>query len=207
MSPRYWITYAMAKPICARLLGVFVEEAKAAGCRVHKGGAYVCMEGPQFSTRAESEVYRSWGADVIGMTNLQEAKLAREAEICYATLAMVTEALKLSGIDLPEDDRKALVDGANTALTRLEEQRAISIPNDVSPPYHFSPVVAGMTVDKARRPFVVSKAPALKRPGALDDVARGRDELIAAGRRRAARFTTRESGARLAEAYRTCATT
>ena len=82
---------SMAKPICARLLGVFVEEAKAAGCRVHKGGTYVCMEGPQFSTRAESEVYRSWGADVIGMTNLQEAKLAREAEICYATLAMVTD--------------------------------------------------------------------------------------------------------------------
>ena len=82
---------SMAKPICSRLLGVFVEEAKAAGCRVHKGGAYVCMEGPQFSTRAESEVYRSWGADVIGMTNLQEAKLAREAEICYATLAMVTD--------------------------------------------------------------------------------------------------------------------
>jgi len=82
---------SMAKPICSRLLGVFFEEAKAAGCRVHKGGAYVCMEGPQFSTRAESEVYRGWGADVIGMTNLQEAKLAREAEICYATLAMVTD--------------------------------------------------------------------------------------------------------------------
>ena len=82
---------SMAKPICPRLLGVFFEEAKAAGCRVHKGGAYVCMEGPQFSTRAESEVYRGWGADVIGMTNLQEAKLAREAEICYATLAMVTD--------------------------------------------------------------------------------------------------------------------
>jgi 5'-methylthioadenosine phosphorylase len=82
---------SMAKPICPRLLGVFFEEAKAAGCRAHKGGAYVCMEGPQFSTRAESEVYRGWGADVIGMTNLQEAKLAREAEICYATLAMVTD--------------------------------------------------------------------------------------------------------------------
>ena len=56
-----------------------------------RGGTYVCMEGPQFSTRAESNLYRSWGADVIGMTNLQEAKLAREAEICYATMAMVTD--------------------------------------------------------------------------------------------------------------------
>ncbi len=87
------------------------------------------------------------------------------------TLAMVTDALKLSGIDLPEDDRKALVDGANTALTRLEEQRAIDIPNDVSPPYHFSPVVAGMTVNKTRLPFVLSKAPAVKRPANLEDVA------------------------------------
>ena len=87
------------------------------------------------------------------------------------TLAMVTDALKLSGIELGEEDRKALVDSANTALARLDEQRAIHIPNDVSPPYHFSPVVAGITVDKTRRPFVVSKAPALKRPDNLDDVA------------------------------------
>ena len=87
------------------------------------------------------------------------------------TLAMVTGALALSGIDLPEDDRKALVDGANAALTRLEEQRAIDIPNDVSPPYHFSPVVAGMTVDKTRKPFVLSKAPAVKRPATLEDLA------------------------------------
>ena len=82
---------SMAKPICPRLLELFAAEAKGAGCRVHKGGTYVCMEGPQFSTRAESEIYRQWGVDVIGMTNLQEAKLAREAEICYATLAMVTD--------------------------------------------------------------------------------------------------------------------
>ena len=87
------------------------------------------------------------------------------------TLAMVTDALKLSGIELGEEDRKALVDSANTALARLDEQRAIHIPNDVSPPYHFSPVVAGITVDKTRRPFVVSRAPALKRPANLDDVA------------------------------------
>jgi 5'-methylthioadenosine phosphorylase len=82
---------SMAKPICPRLIDVAVEAARAAGATVHRGGTYVCMEGPQFSTRAESEVYRQWGADIIGMTNLQEAKLAREAEICYVSLSMVTD--------------------------------------------------------------------------------------------------------------------
>jgi 5'-methylthioadenosine phosphorylase len=82
---------SVAKPICSSLLEVFAGEAAAAGAKVHKGGVYLCMEGPQFSTRAESVIHRSWGVDIIGMTNLQEAKLAREAEICYATLAMVTD--------------------------------------------------------------------------------------------------------------------
>ena len=82
---------SFARPVCPDLVPVFVDGARAAGATVHQGGCYLCMEGPLFSTRAESEVYRSWGMDVIGMTNLQEAKLAREAEICYATLAMVTD--------------------------------------------------------------------------------------------------------------------
>jgi 5'-methylthioadenosine phosphorylase len=82
---------SIAKPVCPDLVPVFTDGARAAGATVHQGGTYLCMEGPQFSTRAESEVYRGWGMDVIGMTNLQEAKLAREAEICYATLAMVTD--------------------------------------------------------------------------------------------------------------------
>ena len=78
-------------PVCA-VVGKALEEAcKSAGVVGKRGGTYVCMEGPQFSTRAESNLYRSWGADVIGMTNLQEAKLAREAEMSYATLAMVTD--------------------------------------------------------------------------------------------------------------------
>ncbi len=78
-------------PVCATVCSA-IERACAEVCVVGKrGGTYVCMEGPQFSTRAESNLYRSWGADVIGMTNLQEAKLAREAEICYATMAMVTD--------------------------------------------------------------------------------------------------------------------
>src|SRR5512141_2310634 len=80
-----------ADPVCADLSAVLFEAAREAGATVHRGGAYVCMEGPAFSTRAESHLYRSWGGDVIGMTNLQEAKLAREAEICYATLAMATD--------------------------------------------------------------------------------------------------------------------
>jgi 5'-methylthioadenosine phosphorylase len=80
-----------AHPICAELSALAADCAEAAGARVHRGGTYVCMEGPQFSTLAESRLYRSWGADIIGMTNLQEAKLAREAEIAYATMALVTD--------------------------------------------------------------------------------------------------------------------
>jgi 5'-methylthioadenosine phosphorylase len=82
---------SLARPVSLRLAGVLAEAARAAGARLHEGGTYLCMEGPQFSTRAESEVYRQWGMDVIGMTNLQEAKLAREAEIAYASLAMITD--------------------------------------------------------------------------------------------------------------------
>jgi 5'-methylthioadenosine phosphorylase len=80
-----------AHPVCADLSKVAYESARVLGARAHLGGTYVCMEGPQFSTLAESRLYRAWGMDVIGMTNLQEAKLAREAEICYATLALVTD--------------------------------------------------------------------------------------------------------------------
>ena len=78
-------------PVCPTVMQTFVKACAAVGVTGKSGGTYVCMEGPQFSTRAESNLYRSWGADVIGMTNLQEAKLAREAEICYATMAMVTD--------------------------------------------------------------------------------------------------------------------
>jgi 5'-methylthioadenosine phosphorylase len=82
---------SFAHPVCPQLSRVAFESAQAAGARAHLGGTYVCMEGPQFSTVAESQLYRSWGMDVIGMTNLQEAKLAREAEICYTTIALVTD--------------------------------------------------------------------------------------------------------------------
>jgi len=80
-----------AHPFCTGLSAVMADAAEQAGATVHRGGTYVCMEGPQFSTVAESNAYRAGGFDIIGMTNLQEAKLAREAEICYATLALVTD--------------------------------------------------------------------------------------------------------------------
>ena len=80
-----------AHPICGELATIAADCAESVGATVHRGGTYVNMEGPQFSTLAESRLYRQWGMDVIGMTNLQEAKLAREAEICYATLALVTD--------------------------------------------------------------------------------------------------------------------
>src|SRR6202522_2102200 len=78
-------------PVCGEMTKIVNDACQAAGVTGKLGGTYICMEGPQFSTKAESNVYRSWGADVIGMTNLQEAKLAREAEICYVTVAMVTD--------------------------------------------------------------------------------------------------------------------
>ena len=82
---------AFGDPVCATVATAAEKGCKSVGVVGKLGGTYVCMEGPQFSTKAESNLYRSWGADVIGMTNLQEAKLAREAEICYATVAMVTD--------------------------------------------------------------------------------------------------------------------
>ncbi len=82
---------SFADPVCGTLADKLHQAAKSVGARVHKGGTYLCMEGPLFSTRAESHIYRQWGVSIIGMTNLQEAKLAREAEICYSTLAMSTD--------------------------------------------------------------------------------------------------------------------
>lgn len=80
-----------ADPVCKDLSAVLLAAAQEAGATVHRGGTYLCMEGPQFSTRAESQIYRSWGVDIIGMTNINEARLAREAEICYGTIALATD--------------------------------------------------------------------------------------------------------------------
>ena len=82
---------AFGDPVCPQLSRLVVQAAKASGAQVHASGTYLCIDGPQFSTRAESQIYRSWGVDVIGMTNLPEAKLAREAELCFSTLALVTD--------------------------------------------------------------------------------------------------------------------
>jgi len=82
---------SFADPVCPQLSDHLSRAGREAGATVHRGGTYLCIEGPQFSTRAESRIYRGWGVDVIGMTNLQEAKLSREAEICYATMALVTD--------------------------------------------------------------------------------------------------------------------
>lgn len=82
---------SFAYPVCSELLTVLYQTGKRAGAVMHNGGTYLCIEGPQFSTRAESNIYRSWQVDIIGMTNVTEAKLAREAEICYSTLALATD--------------------------------------------------------------------------------------------------------------------
>jgi len=116
----------VADPVCAPLSAELVRAAAACGARVAPKGTYVCMEGPQFSTRAESRVYRQWGVDVIGMTNAPEAKLCREAEICYATLALVTD------YDCWKTDEAAVeieqvlaVMGKNVALAREILRRAV----------------------------------------------------------------------------------
>jgi len=115
---------SFADPFCPDMSAVAAGAAREAGATVHAGGTYVCMEGPQFSTRAESHLYRSWGGDVIGMTNLQEAKLAREAEICFATLAMATDydCWRGDGESVDIDDVLAVL-AANSELAR----RAVAV--------------------------------------------------------------------------------
>ena len=125
---------SLADPFCPVLSRILFEAGKGAGATVQKDGTYLCMEGPQFSTRAESKLYRSWGVDVIGMTNLPEAKLAREAEICYATIAFVTdydcwheEAGDVSIGDVLRilaENAKTAKNAIRLALRKLPDQRA-----------------------------------------------------------------------------------
>jgi 5'-methylthioadenosine phosphorylase len=134
---------SLAQPVSAALAGVLHAAAKAESAQVHRGGTYLNMEGPQFSTKAESLVYRQWGVDVIGMTNLQEAKLAREAEIAYASLAMVTdydcwheEEAAVTGEGVMEVLRK------NVALAQRVVRRAVAgldgVVNDCADALHMS---------------------------------------------------------------------
>lgn len=115
-----------ADPLCPNLSRALAAAARAEGAVVHVGGVYVCMEGPHFSTRAESHLYRSWGASVVGMTNLQEAKLAREAEICFATLALATDYDCWHGSHADVDIQDILrVLGANVDLARRTVARVV----------------------------------------------------------------------------------
>ena len=134
---------SLAQPVSAALAAVLFAAARSAGATVHRGGTYLNMEGPQFSTKAESLVYRQWGVDVIGMTNLQEAKLSREAEIAYASLAMVTdydcwheEEAAVTGEGVMEVLRK------NVALAQRVVRRAVAgldgVENDCADALHMS---------------------------------------------------------------------
>ena len=145
-------------PVCPVLSRALVESARRVGATVHAGGTYVCMEGPQFSTRAESELYRSWGASIIGMTNLQEAKLAREAELCFATLALATDydCWKRDEHEVKIEDVLAVL-GANVALAK-------QVVHDVVPLLSASPGCAcgralahAIITDRARIPARVKR--------------------------------------------------
>ncbi len=124
---------SLADPVCPRLSDLLFQAALETGATVHRGGTYLCIEGPQFSTRAESHIYRSWGVDVIGMTNFTEARLAREAELCFSTLALATDYdcwhEEEADVDakavlavLADNARKAA--GTVTALCRILPQSA-----------------------------------------------------------------------------------
>jgi len=124
---------SFADPVCPDLSKLLAEAGRDAGITIHEGGTYLCMEGPQFSTRAESNMYRNWGVEVIGMTNLQEAKLAREAEICYATLALSTdydcwyegeeEVTMMMVIETMDNNVSKAIKIVETVVPRIPEKR------------------------------------------------------------------------------------
>ncbi len=157
---------SMADPVCPRLAGLLAGAASAAGAEVTRGGTYLAMEGPQFSTRAESELYRAWGCDVIGMTAMPEAKLAREAELPYALVGMVTdydcwregeEAVEVSAIIA------RLQANAETAR-RMVEALALALPEERTP----SPIdtvldTALITAPEARDPALLARLDAVCR--------------------------------------------
>ncbi len=137
----------MADPVSPGLVDSIHEAAQAEGIECTKGGTYLVMEGPQFSTRAESEMYRSWGCDVIGMTNMPEAKLAREAEICYATVAMVTDYdcwhSDHSDVDVTEIIR--ILKGNAEKAQRLVARLAANFPKE----HHACPIQSDRALDAA----------------------------------------------------------
>jgi len=138
---------SMAHPACGRLGDALEAGARGLGLSVHRGGTYLVMEGPQFSTRAESELYRSWGCSVIGMTNMPEAKLAREAELCYATVAMVTD------FDCwhPEHDHVTVEAVVKVLLDNADKARALvrSVVPEIGQPRGLCPCGCDRALDNA----------------------------------------------------------
>lgn len=155
---------ALADPVCARLSALAADAAEAAGAKVHRGGTYIAMEGPQFSTRAESRMYRAWGGDVIGMTGMPEAKLAREAELPYAMLAMVTDydswRDEEAGVETA-DILKVLSDNAQMARDTLQHLLA-TLPKTREPsPHDIALEYAIITAPDQRDPVLVAKLDAV----------------------------------------------
>jgi 5'-methylthioadenosine phosphorylase len=155
---------SMADPVCPRLAGLAAKAAEAAGAEVTRGGCYLAMEGPQFSTRAESHLYRAWGCDVIGMTAMPEAKLAREAELPYALIGMVTDYDCWKEEEAPVEASTVIARlGANAATARsLVERLAASLPDERSP----SPIdtvldQAIITAPTARDPAMLARLDAV----------------------------------------------
>lgn len=155
---------SMADPVCPRLSALAAAAARAAGARVTEGGTYLAMEGPQFSTRAESELYRSWGCAVIGMTNMPEAKLAREAELPYASVAMVTDYdCWRTGTDAVEVSHVLAVLQANAERARDTMRRLAEALPPVRDPSPLDTVLdtALITPPHARDPALASKLDAV----------------------------------------------
>jgi 5'-methylthioadenosine phosphorylase len=157
---------SMADPVCPRLSALAAAAAEAAGAEVTRGGCYLAMEGPGFSTRAESRLYRAWGCDVIGMTAMPEAKLAREAELPYALVGMVTDYDCWRDDEAPVETSDVIAQlGANAATARsLVEQLALRLPPDRSP----SPIdnvldQAIITAPSARDPAMIARLDAVGR--------------------------------------------
>ena len=148
---------SMAHPVCARLAGALEAAAKSLDVRAVRGGTYLAMEGPQFSSLAESELYRTWGCDVIGMTNMPEAKLAREAEICYATVAMITD------YDCwhPDHDHVQVADIIRVLNANADHARALV--RAVAPVLRDRPVVCSAGCDHALDAAIIT-APEARDP-------------------------------------------
>lgn len=142
---------AMADPVCPLLAAATAAAGEKAGARVHRGGTYVCIEGPQFSTRAESHLYRSWGVSVIGMTNMPEAKLAREAELPYATIAVATDydCWHETNEDVSIDAILAVLRESLETTQRLLAELAPALPDEAKSPAHGALKTAVLT-DRAQ---------------------------------------------------------